>query len=389
MAKQQSEAFEQYMLSVIEDRREGRFEDGLRGLLRGLSVVFTGIVQLRLWLYEIGLLRYHTLGCQVLSVGNLTVGGTGKTPVVEVFARLLAANGRRVAILSRGYKREKQPFWTRMRRKFSLSAPPEEEVGVVTDGKRLLLDSAKSGDEPYMLARNLKDVAIIVGSDRVRSGRYAIKKLGCDTLILDDGFQHLRLKHRLDIVLVDATNPWGNGRCLPRGILREPIRNIERAGFIFITKSRPGGEPELRRQLRALNPVAEISECRHSPKYLEDVYDHERQPLEALRDKRVVAVSGIARPRGFERGLVNLGAEVVDHFMYNDHYRYTSQDILDVLNRAIELEADFVVTTEKDAVRFPMLEHRPIPLAFLRVEIEMLSGSEQFNEWIGRICFEG
>jgi len=387
MAKQQSEAFERYMLSVIEDRREGRFEDALRGLLRGLSYVFAGIVQLRLWLYEIGMLRYHTLGCQVLSVGNLTVGGTGKTPVVEVFARLLAANGRKVAILSRGYKREKQPkTW---KQKLGFGKKDDEPPAVVTDGERLLLGSAKSGDEPYMLARNLAGVAVIVGSDRVKSGRYAIKKLGCDTLILDDGFQHLRLKHRLDIVLVDATNPFGNGRVLPRGILREPIRNIKRAGFIFISKSRPEGEPELRRLLRSLNPVAEISECRHSPKYLEDVYSKERSPLEDLRGKRVVAISGIAVPRGFESGLIHLGADVVHHAIFSDHYRYTNQDIIDVMNYAEEVGADMVMTTEKDAVRFPLIQQRPLPFVFLRVEIEMLSGAEQFNEWIGRICFEG
>jgi len=387
MAKQQSEAFERYILSVIEDRREGRFEDALRALLRGLSFVFAGIVQLRLWLYEIGMLRYHTLGCQVLSVGNLTVGGTGKTPVVEVFARLLASNGRKVAILSRGYKREKQPkTW---KQKLGFGKKDDEPPAVVTDGERLLLGSAKSGDEPYMLARNLKGVAVIVGSDRVKSGRYAIKKLGCDTLILDDGFQHLRLKHRLDIVLVDATNPFGNGRVLPRGILREPIRNIKRAGFIFISKSRPEGEPELRRLLRSLNPVAEISECRHAPKYLQDVYSQERGPLEDLNGKRVVAISGIAVPRGFEAGLTNLGAEVVHHAIFSDHYRYTNQDIIDVMNYAVEVGADMVMTTEKDAVRFPLIEQRPLPFVFLRVEIEMLSGAEQFNEWIGRICFEG
>jgi len=363
MAKQQSEAFERYMLSVIEDRREGRFEDFLRAVLRGLSFIFMGIVQLRLWLYEIGMLRYHTLGCQVLSVGNLTVGGTGKTPVVEVFARLLAANGRKVAILSRGYKREKQPLTWKQKLGFSKEDP--EPPQVVTDGERLLLGSAKSGDEPYMLARNLKGfgVAVIVGSDRVKSGRYAIKKLGCDTLILDDGFQHLRLKHRLDIVLVDATNPFGNGRVLPRGILREPVRNIKRAGFIFISKSRPEGEPELRRLLRSLNPVA--------------------------GGKRVIAISGIAVPRGFEAGLTKLGAEVIHHAMFSDHYRYTTQDILDVMNYAVEVGADMIMTTEKDAVRFPLIEQRPMPFVFLRVEIEMLSGAEQFNEWIGRICFEG
>lgn len=389
MASQSENSLESWALDIIEDRSKGTGADLLRGLLRGLSVVFTGLVQLRLWLYRIGVKRYHTLGCQVISVGNLTVGGTGKTPVVEVLARLLEANGRRVAILSRGYKREKKPFLERWKDRLLLRSGEEPPPQVVTDGETVFMDSAHSGDEPYMLARNLRGVAVIVGSDRVRSGKYAIKKLGCDTLILDDGFQHLRLKHRLDIVLVDATNPFGNGRCLPRGILREPVRNIKRAGFIFITKSRPTGEPELRQTLRALNPTAEISECRHSAKYFQDVYTDEKQPLTMAEGKRVVAISGIARPRGFENELVRQGAEVLDHRMFPDHHRFTSGEIMEVANRAVEMDADCLVTTEKDAVRFPHVKGCSIPMVYLRVEIEMMSGSEQFNEWIARICFEG
>ena len=376
------------MLSVIQDRRDGPVENVLRGLLRGLSVVFTGAVQFRLWLYRTGLLRYHTLGCQVISVGNLTVGGTGKTPVVEVLARLLAANGRKVAILSRGYKREKLPFRTRLVNKLTFRTnklPPR----VVADGDTVFLDSAHAGDEPYMLATNLPGVAVIVGSDRVRSGRYAIRKLGCDTLILDDGFQHLRLKHRLDVVLVDSTNPFGNHRCLPRGLLREPERNIKRAGFIFITKSRPEGELELRKRLRALNPTAEISECRHSPKWLRNIHTGDLQPLDALKGMRVVAMSGIAVPRGFENELWRLGAEVVHHRIHPDHHRYTQAEIDEAIQLAVDEQVDALVTTEKDAVRFPPIENPPIDMYFLRVEIEMLSGAEQFHEWITRICFEG
>jgi len=384
MAGKLGEELESYMLEVISDRKKGKWPTTLRIMLKQLSLLFRSLVQLRLKLYKNGIMRPHTLGCQVISVGNLTVGGTGKTPVVEVFARSLTESGRKVAILSRGYKREKPPFSERMKNKFK---GVKEQPKLVSDGDRLLLDSAQSGDEPFMLASNLPNVSVIVCKDRVGAGRYATKKLGCDTLILDDGFQYLRLRHRLDIVLVDRTNPFGNRNVLPRGVLREPIKNIKRAGFIFITKSNGDGAKELRDELRKLNPTAEISECRHSAKYVRDIYSKEEKPLEILKGLKVVAVSGIAVPQGFEDELVRLGATVVKHFTYTDHHRYTQQEIIDIVNESIELKVDAILTTEKDAVRFPRLERRDIPIYFLRVEIELFSGSEEFNDWINRICF--
>ncbi len=382
------ERLEVYLLDVVEGRRPGKRAALLRATLGGLSHVFTGLVQFRIWAYGKGLLKHHTLGCQVLSVGNLTVGGTGKTPVVEMLARSLSRNGRRVAILSRGYKRKSQKRGLRQRAIDRWQGLDNDPPIVVSDGKRLMVEPAFSGDEPYMLAKNLPNVAVIVGKNRVQSGRLAIRKLKCDTLILDDGFQHLALKHRLDIVLVDRTNPFGNGRTLPRGLLREPVRNIKRAGFIFITKSNGDGAEELRTRLRELNPTAEISECRHCPRHLKHLFGEETEPLEYLRGKRVMALSGIAVPAGFERELVHHGATVVGHRMFTDHHRYSLQEILDVVNEALELGADAIVTTEKDAVRVPHLERRDLPFLYLRVEIEMFTGHEQYADWIRRICLE-
>jgi tetraacyldisaccharide 4'-kinase len=386
MAQSRLEKLETYILSVMDGSRKTRTASFLRWLLKQLSHLFGFLVQLRLWLYENGIFRPHTLGCQVVSVGNLTVGGTGKTPIVEVFARSLKESGRRVAILSRGYKKVKPPFWERVMDRFKLrrhSKPPL----VVSDGERLLLDSQTSGDEPYMLASNLPEVAVLVDKNRVKSGQYAIKRMGCDTLILDDGFQYLSLKHRLDIVLVDSSNAFGNGYTLPRGILRERIKNIRRAGFIFITKCADGGAGELKKQLRALNPDAEISECRHCPRYLQNVYTGEREPLEFLEGRKAAAISGIAVPSGFENELERLGAQLVYRKRYADHHRYSQQEIIDGINSSIKRGAEVIVTTEKDAVRFPKIERRDLPIFFLRVEIEMLSGAEDFNECIRRICF--
>lgn len=386
MVRNRLEQIESYVLAVIEGRQRGRNAALLRVMLYQLSLVFLLLAQTRYWLYRHRIIRDNALGCQVLSVGNLTVGGTGKTPIVEVFARTLNQSGRRVAVLSRGYKKTQPSVLQRITNTITfkrLRTPPI----VVSDGERVLIDSAIGGDEPYMLASNLPGVAVVVGKDRVKSGKYAINVLGCDTLILDDGFQYLSLKHRLDIVLVDATNPFGSGCVLPRGILREPVRNIRRAGFIFITKSRPEGEPQLRRRLRELNPNAEISECRHCSRYLQDVYTRKCIPLEALEGRRLMALSGIAAPQSFESELTRLGAKVVGHRKYADHHRYSQQEIIDVINACPSLGAEMVVTTEKDAVRFPRIERPQVPLYFLRVEIEMLSGAEAFQDWINRICF--
>ncbi len=386
MAQSRLEKLEQYALSVITGERKGRVATLLRGFLRLLSYLFGAVVQLRLWLYSHGILRHHTLGCQVVSVGNLTVGGTGKTPIVEIFARSLQQSGRKVAVLSRGYKKAKPPLLDRIISAVTFGSRRQPPL-VVSDGERLLLDSAASGDEPYMLASNLPEVAVLVDKNRVKAGQYAIKKLGCDTLILDDGFQYLSLKHRLDIVLVDRSNPFGNRSVLPRGLLRERIKNIRRASFIFVTKCDQSGAADLKRDLRELNSKAEISECRHCPRYLQNVYTGEQKPLETLQGMDVAAISGIAAPEGFEAELGRLGANVIHHKRYADHHRYSQQEIIDLINKSIKRNAQMIITTEKDAVRFPKMERRDLPICFLRVEIEMLSGAEDFNDCISRICF--
>ncbi|MGQ9661928.1 MAG: tetraacyldisaccharide 4'-kinase [Kiritimatiellia bacterium] len=385
-----AERLEEWFVPLI---REKGAEEGqsrpvrmLLGLLKHLSHLYRLAVQTRLFLYAKGIFRHHTLGCQVISVGNLSVGGTGKTPVVEIFARELQKRGRKVAILSRGYKKAEPPLYERVLNTL-LMRSQRQPSRVVSDGKRLLLDSAMSGDEPYMLASNLPNVVVLVDKNRVKSGRYAIRKFGCDTLILDDGLQYLALKHRIQIVLVDRTNPFGNEYLLPRGVLREPVRNIRRADFIFITKSDGTGCTELKHRLRELNPRAEIIECRHQPRRLVNVYTREEKGLELLKGLRVVAVSGIASPAGFEQELEKLGAELLLRRRFADHHRYTEQEIIHLINLAREFGADAIITTEKDAVRFPRLIRWDVPIYFLRVDIEILTGAKDFQECISRICF--
>ena len=352
----------------------------LRAILKGISCICAAIVALRYFLYRVGLKRRHPLGIQVISIGNVTAGGTGKTPVTEIFARTLAAEGRKVAILSRGYRRKEAPWWQRL---FTdVISPPL----VVSDGKHVLLDSATGGDEPYMLASNLPGVAVVVDRDRVKAGRYAIKRLGCDTIILDDGFQYQKLKHSIEVVLVDSTNPFGNGNMLPRGILREPVRHLKRADIIFLTKCR-GDVSAVVQEIRKYNKTAEIVECTHAPKSLKDVWSREEFPLTWLEGKTTCTLSGIASPKGFENSLRHLGAKVVWCERYADHHSYDSSEILYALNRTADMGADALVTTEKDAVRFPRFETSPVRCLYLRIAIEILRGRESFQDIINRICF--
>ena len=190
-----AEALETFFLEVVFEERHDFKAKTTRVVLFGGSKVFTVAVKLRRWLYNVRILRDKTLGVQVIAIGNLTVGGTGKTPVVEKFARELRDAGRNVAILSRGYRSRPAPLHQKFLNKILLredQTPPR----VVSDGKSLLLDSETAGDEPYMLASNLKDVVVLVDKDRVKAGRYAIEKFGCDTLLLDDGYQYWKLAGR-------------------------------------------------------------------------------------------------------------------------------------------------------------------------------------------------
>lgn len=383
--KARLEKVERYVAEVILDRRQGRGASTLRWALSGLAKVYEGLVGTRLFLYRNRILRERNLGCLVVSIGNLTVGGTGKTPVVEKFARALQDGGRRVAILSRGYKSVKKPFLKRLAG--SLQGKNEiDPPRVVSDGKALLLDSKEAGDEPYMLAANLKDVVVVVDKDRVKSGKHAISEFNVDTLILDDGLQYLRLRHRLDIVLVDRWQPFGTERLLPRGTLREPPRNLRRASYVFITKC--NGEPndELIQRIRSYNRTAEIIECEHRPLYLKRLDKDEQRPLSDLRGLKIGALSAIAVPESFEEGLERLGAELVARCRFMDHHRFTEEEISDFIEECVRKGADMIVTTEKDSVRFPRLPRIAVPVYYMRVEIGILSNSESFEDCIRRIC---
>ncbi|MFM2198874.1 MAG: tetraacyldisaccharide 4-kinase [Verrucomicrobiota bacterium] len=384
--KELIDELEQWGADVIFGRARGFRAAMTRFLMSGLSWIFRALVQCRIALYRTGWKPQEYLGAQVVAIGNLTVGGTGKTPVVELLAKSLRDRGRSVAILSRGYKSKKldrSQVWTGADGK---QIPSERMPRVVSTGSALLLDSKYAGDEPFMLARNLDGVAVIVDKDRVKGGRFAISELSAETLLLDDGMQYLDLAHSFDITLIDSRSPFGTGSLLPRGTLREPPRNLRRASYILITKCDGSPNTELIARIRKYNPVADIIECAHGPVHLENLYTREREPLSFLEGKWVGAISAIAVPESFERSLAALGAKVEIKRRFSDHHRFNRRDVDDFMQRCVERDMEIIVTTEKDAVRFPRPTEINVPIYFLRIEVQILSGQEIWDAMVDRLC---
>ncbi len=379
--------FEKWAEDVILGRVKGFRAFLMRILLRGLSWIFRGLVALRLKLFKKGFKEQVQLGTMVISIGNITMGGTGKTPVVEMFAKTLRDRGRKVAILSRGYKSKDLDEPQKWHSQHGGQLIPAEEMPkVVSAGTGLDFEVQYAGDEPYMLAKNLDEVSVIVDKDRIKGGRFAVNELDCDILLLDDGMQFLKLAHSIDVVLVDSNSPFGTGAMIPRGTLREPPSSLCRADYIFITKCYNPGNTKLIKKIRRHNKVAEIIECTHGPVHLENVFTGEIEPLSFLDKKFVAAISGIAVPASFEEKLTDLGATVLFHRTFSDHYNFSQEDIDSFMKRCMSRDAEIIVTTEKDAVRFHRPKELDVEVYFLRIEVDILSGQEVWDKLVDRTC---
>ena len=377
--------FEFYLIRIIKGEINTYTAKSIRVVLGAFAKIYGAIVKLRLFMFRHRLFRQEILGCTVISIGNITAGGTGKTPVTEMFARALERGGRKVAILSRGYKKKKGSFLKKILKKKQLFNLPD----VVSDGKKLLLSSKVAGDEPYMLARNLQNVLVLVDKNRVRAAEYAIKQFGTDTILMDDGFQYLPMNRQYDIVLVDCTNPFDNYKLLPRGLLREHVRNLKRANYIFLTKTEKIESTNgLREEIREVNKDADIIECIHDSKYLENIFTGERFDLSELNNKEILALSAIASPESFEDSLCRLGARIVVSKRFIDHYRYTRRDMEHFIAECEKHSIQTIVTTEKDAVRISEFDTGLVRILFLRVEIKIVKGAVDFSDFVSTLCYE-
>ncbi len=301
-------------------------------ILSTLAFVYGAGVRLRYLFYRIGVLKSKKLPCKVISIGNITVGGTGKTPMAIFVAEFLKKSGKKVVILSRGYRKK-------------------GGGGVVSDGREIRLGPGEAGDEPYLMARRLKDVPVIAGADRFRSGECAIKEFAPEFIILDDGFQHLRLKRDINILLMDSDQGLGNGLLLPRGILREPAAAIKRADFIMVKGKGLRGTDE--DAIKKFNIPALAFDFKPSGLY--DIFDNTDKGIGFLKGKKVMAFAGVANPGSFFKTLESMGAVITNTISFPDHHAYTASDMKKIRKAkgggVGGGGAEIIVTTEKDGVK--------------------------------------
>lgn len=336
-----------FIYALMTDKENRAIFKPLKCLLYLVSLIYGLAIFSRGLLYRFGIFKTEKVPMKVISVGNLTLGGTGKTPFVIMLAGLIRNELKKEpSVLTRGYG------W----------------------------------DEQTMLKTNLPDIPVIVGEDRVKSSRRAIRLYGSDTAILDDGFQYWELARDIDIVLVDLRNPFGNGRLFPRGILREPKKAIKRADVIVLTKANKSlyNTNDLKNGIRKINYNAIFVEAMHGPRYLYDVRVREERSLDFAKGKRAILLSGISDPEYFEETVKDLGAEIIEHIKFGDHYDYRKSGIDYIIKRCGKHSFDLLITTEKDAVKFTRLglAISEYSLMVLTVEMVIVKGKE---ELLGRL----
>ncbi len=312
--------------------------------LAGPECLYRTAVRLRNFLYDSGLRHERRLPCVVVSLGNLTVGGSGKTPLTSFVAGLLRDAGYRVGVVSRGYGRRGR------------GAPL-----LVSDGRSILAEPDAAGDEPSLIARDNPAVPVAVGSDRFAAAHLLLSASPCDVLVLDDAFQHRQLGRDLNLLLVDGRDPWGNGRMLPRGPLREPLSAVLRADAVLVTRSEGRLPSALAAALARNNPAAAVFHCSMKARAFVRG-DGETIGPAALKGLTAYAFSGIARPDRFEADLRDLGVRLAGTRRFADHHRFDRRDLEAIVAAARTARAEVLVTTEKDLVRLIETPADALPL---------------------------
>lgn len=354
---------EDYLYSLATDQAGGFFPAILKALLFTLSLGYSLLVRV---LISLSLFNRRRLQCRVISVGNITLGGTGKTTLVELAAGYLRDKNHKVAIVSRGYKKVTR-------------SPPPKAAG---QARHQVTTPNPIADEPEMLEKNLRDVPVIVDADRVRGAKKAIKEYAADTVIFDDGFQQWKIKKDLEIVTIDAANPFGNGRLIPRGIMREPLSSLKRAHIFFLTKTNLAADIlPLQDRLKKINPKADIFKADYQPDFFYPLgQKNELIGADAVKDKDALIFCGIGDPASFEKIIADAGVNIRALFRFSDHHNYTQQDLERIIASARERNVDTLITTEKDAVKLNAIRDTQcaIRLLVLRIRLKIIDDEQRF-----------
>lgn len=374
----------QYILQLAYGPDTPFFGWLLLALLRGMSYLYEFGVSCKLAMYNSGIMHKEKLPCCVISIGNITVGGTGKTPTAQKMAGIVKAMGYRVVILNRGYR----SHWGK-------------EIGVVSNGEKIFMTAYEAGDEAYLMAKTLPGIPVIIGKNRAVTGRYAVEKMHAEVIIMDDGYQHWQLERDLDVVLVDTLNMFGNGCVLPRGTLREPLENLSRGNIFLLTKTDQSSKLsriQLRNTIAKYNAGAPVVESIHHPKNFVEIADwykgisNNYRDLEELRGKDVMVFSAIGNPSSFEQTLSSIGLNILEAVRYPDHHDYGMLEMQYINERASSLNAVAMVATAKDAVKIPtefIYSDREIPLYILNMDICITEGMDKFREYIDNAIQKG
>jgi tetraacyldisaccharide 4'-kinase len=347
---------------IADDSRPEGPGDSIAQRAAGLfAPVYTAGAYLNRTLHEFGVLGREELPAPVISVGNITLGGTGKTPFCHWLIDFLRAEGRRPAILTRGYGRS-----------------DESRLLVVHDGKRLVAGTRVAGDEPVLLARALRDVPVIACSSRAAAGRLALERFEVDTLVLDDGFQHHRLARNGDIVLVDCTKPLSRLELFPRGTLREPVSTLQRAHLIVLTRWQQAPEPErILREVKRAAPGVPIARSRMAVSAALRLSDRQPVRREELRGRRAVLLCAVGNPESVRKSAAELGLQVVGMKTFPDHAPITKAQLLHYDSVRLRKKADVLLVTEKDAVKLVELGNLPPEIIAVRARVEMLQDRDR------------
>lgn len=379
-----SDRIKQFLYRNIKSPQKNIFISIIHLILWIPAILYNFTMRIRSLLYQMEFYQSYEINCPVISVGNITSGGTGKTPLVKLLAQKLQKKGFKTAILSRGYKRPMEEK-RKSKRSNNMIIPNglfyQSEIILVSDFSKIYSNWHFSGDEPYLLAKSLPGVAVIVGSDRKKTAEYALNQLGANIIILDDGFSHLRIKRNLDILLLDTLNPFGGGYCLPRGLLREPLIAIRRADCIILTRSETDKDySKLYSEIKKYNYGKPIFKSSSVILRLRNIQTGEPISISGLSGIQILAISGIGNPESFERNLNSLKLDIRQHLIYPDHYVYSREDIDIIRETMQEKHIDWLVTTEKDAVKISeFMNARDRDWYILEIEFQLEWENEFWN----------